>query len=1014
MAINQQCLQSEWRSSWRSAREDESVNGENEWIDQEKQEEEYEQEIDTEMQVEWERKKAEDGEGCSIAFSANSNHVDVMCANDNSNNVDVCRDPLPVANSDAFARYGSGKVDESQDDEEEESTLSFHDTSGKSEGLMSACKINGKAYDVDEELSVRFPATSADGLKAAIKNDDGDEILPATSATSDDLVCKYVDINSNEEHTRSVPTTSGSGDHLLAVCSHKSKGPVKEFDKFENDEDDRFASASTSTCETGRSEKNVTSQDEEQQTKQNQASDDNEYGGLYSFEDFDDEDVDVYPKKLYSDPAFASVVFQTLENMMLNLVLTDLTLCTENGHQFQVHSIVLSAVSLYVQAKLRLKPRQERNTVLCLGPEVQSSGLAAVVEFAYTGKISNLNKDNFESVYSAAISLEALDVLELCREEKRIEDDKTGGKNEERKRFSAEEHLNVCLGHIGQLWAQRLGCDVELEAEGRVFHAHRVILAASSDYFRGMFTSGMKESRQELVSLLLIRACKFEVLLHYCYSGALALGWGCVFDLACTSLQLQFQTAFSLCTKFLHQETDAHNCLDVVSFAEAYGMPELHAFANDFVLRHFQDVSITPKFQDLPVEKLKKYLQSDSLCVPSELSVFKAVLAWIEAFPRQRVKLAKELMGTIQFHLMTYKEFKEVKYITSWPRIGAKHLYNSLLEEFCFGSPAAQSNFRAYMPKHSLVLVGGERITDNLDKRLPCREMWFSNSLQNHVGLVKKVEWRTLGTLPDKPRFNHGVCAVMGKLYIVGGRYYYGKDDTMKCTYRYDPMQNTWQRLADMNEKRGNFALVVLNDQIYAIGGERDSEVNMESVEVYCPNKNSWRFVHPLEQTLCCHASTVWNGKIFISGGLDSQYHCLSSMILYSPESRSSYLAEMSKDRALHCMETLGDRLYVAGGVSSNAQGSLEDQLACEVYDPVANSWSAIMSFSVPHVGSASAVLEGKIYVIGGYSHKDYSDTRSVHRYDPTTECWENLSQTPGPNTCVAACVLPIPAHLRK
>lgn len=46
-----------------------------------------------------------------------------------------------------------------------------------------------------------------------------------------------------------------------------------------------------------------------------------------------------------------------------------------------------------------------------------------------------------------------------------------------------------------------------------------------------------------------------------------------------------------------------------------------------------------------------------------------------------------------------------------------------------------------------------------------------------------------------------------------------------------------------MNEKRGSFALVVLNDQIYAIGGERDSEVNMESVEVYCPNKNSWRLV---------------------------------------------------------------------------------------------------------------------------------------------------------------------------
>lgn len=313
--------------------------------------------------------------------------------------------------------------------------------------------------------------------------------------------------------------------------------------------------------------------------------------------------------------------------------------------------------------------------------------------------------------------------------------------------------------------------------------AHRVLLVANSDYFRGMFTTGMKESRQELVSLLLVRAAKFEALLHYSYSGVLALGWGCVFDLTCTSLQLQFQTAFSLCLNFLQQEIDAYSCLDVVSFAEAYEMADLLTHANDFVLRHFQDVSITPKFHDLPVEKLKKYLQSSSLCVQSELPVFKAIMSWIEAFPRQRVRVARELMRTVRFPLMTFIEFNEVKSITSWRVIGAKKLYKSVLDEFFNSSLDVQSNFRVYMPKDTLVLVGGERITDNFEKRRPCREIWFSNSLQNHIGLVKKVEWRMLGTLPEKPRFSHGVGVMRGKLYVVGGRHYYGKADTMKCTY---------------------------------------------------------------------------------------------------------------------------------------------------------------------------------------------------------------------------------------
>ncbi|VDO92523.1 unnamed protein product [Schistosoma mattheei] len=34
-------------------------------------------------------------------------------------------------------------------------------------------------------------------------------------------------------------------------------------------------------------------------------------------------------------------------------------------------------------------------------------------------------------------------------------------------------------------------CDVVIKAEGREFLAHRVVLAASSDYFDAMFSSGV-------------------------------------------------------------------------------------------------------------------------------------------------------------------------------------------------------------------------------------------------------------------------------------------------------------------------------------------------------------------------------------------------------------------------------------------------------------------------------------------------------------------------------------------
>ena len=115
---------------------------------------------------------------------------------------------------------------------------------------------------------------------------------------------------------------------------------------------------------------------------------------------------------------------------------------------------------------------------------------------------------------------------------------------------------------------------------------------------------------------------ELEAFLLCSYSGSLVLSWGWVFDLVCAALQFQIQPALSLCVDFLHQEIDADSCLDVASFAKAYKMGELLHFADDFVLRHFQDVSTTPKFHDLPRGKLLKFLQSNTLRVPSEQGRF--------------------------------------------------------------------------------------------------------------------------------------------------------------------------------------------------------------------------------------------------------------------------------------------------------------------------------------------------------------------------------------------------------
>ncbi|XP_056156064.1 kelch-like protein 33 [Lampris incognitus] len=723
-------------------------------------------------------------------------------------------------------------------------------------------------------------------------------------------------------------------------------------------------------------------------------------------------------------------IFKALKEFQDLSVLTDLTLNTEQGKSFHVHSPVLAGVSSLIWEKMKDKDKEkERNGggkynhmdakaqgwSVCLGPEISPLGLQAVLEFAYTGAIATLNRDTVTEIQAAACTLGAPRALDLCaKEEERM---KEGGnhKNKERK-ISTVEQMKISLESLRRLWTETVGCDVILDVDGASFCVHKVILAASSDYFRGMFTCGMRESHQPRVTLPFLLASELEALIGCSYSGTLHLSWDCVFEITCTALQLQFQPALSLCLDFMQRKMEASSCLDVASFAEAYGLPELLEEADDFVLRNFREVSTTAKFPDLPAEKLLGYLRCDGLCVPSELAVFRAVVSWVETDREERISLAGLLMTGVRFPLMTFREFREVRAINLRMECSGNkevELYGSALKEFGFSSPKTEDQCRVRRPKHALVLVGGDQLNPDVGPRVPSRELWFANSLRSGTGLIKVMEWRRLGEMPDKPRFRHAVGVLGGRLYVVGGCDFYSKKDTMKCAYRYDPMQDSWKRLADMQEFRSNFPLVVQEERLYAVGGDKELNTNVDSVEVYNSDSDCWSFAKPLDQALSGQAITVVDDGIFVSGGFNCKYECLVSMFVYHPETGTTYLADMCQDRAQHCMEALRGRLYVAGGVC-NLRKFYTDQLACEVYDPVVDSWSAFTSLPIAHVGAASAVLEEKIYVLGGYCQEDYSESGLIHRYDPSTGRWENMGRMPGAITDIRACLLSLPQHLRQ
>lgn len=63
--------------------------------------------------------------------------------------------------------------------------------------------------------------------------------------------------------------------------------------------------------------------------------------------------------------------------------------------------------------------------------------------------------------------------------------------------------------------------DIELEADGKVFKAHRAILASRSPVFKSMFSSSLREGREKRLIIRDMSPPSLQAFLHLLYSGEL-------------------------------------------------------------------------------------------------------------------------------------------------------------------------------------------------------------------------------------------------------------------------------------------------------------------------------------------------------------------------------------------------------------------------------------------------------------------------------------------------------------
>ena len=480
-------------------------------------------------------------------------------------------------------------------------------------------------------------------------------------------------------------------------------------------------------------------------------------------------------------------------------------------------------------------------------------------------------------------------------------------------------------------------CDVILEVEGRQLATHRCVLAANSPFFYTMFSSGMKESNQTLLSLKSVSFQSMSLILNYFYTREIVINDENVNDLLNDSSFLLVTPVKNACIEVLSRRLGSENCFSIMQIAEQFGADELAKRAKDFIKLNFSIVVSNEEFVSISQEELVHFISSDDIQVEKEEEVYQCVLKWVK-HEASRVAVLPELLkhlrqgslpkGFLESELTKEpqlvvasslavphskkakktkgtnrsKKSKSAKSAKGQQLRPSTEIHDIMVgigtgdcrKTFCYDLNNKQvmalgdlSLFQ-FGPQVAVVgrtvyLVGGQKLTNQSVKKVNAACFEDAKKLKSSAAVKMAPEWKEKAPC-EEARSKASLVALDGLLYYIGGwNLPSGCTNTVEC---YNPEMNEWNSCAGLNTSRCKSGCVATEKHIFIIGGgttlgqQRDSM--LPSVEKFNPGGNSWSYVSPLNEARSEPGCVYWSGKIYAIGGIDNTGFQTSSCEVYS------------------------------------------------------------------------------------------------------------------------------------
>ena len=415
------------------------------------------------------------------------------------------------------------------------------------------------------------------------------------------------------------------------------------------------------------------------------------------------------------------------------------------------------------------------------------------------------------------------------------------------------------LENIHQEMVSGILTDVTVTCKDGTTTASRLVLAAMSPYFQGMFSSDMAEARSGILELPSVSLSVFQDILKSCLCGGNPLNEDNWMEFLDVAEMMQLPHIKQLCIVYLdkHLCLTLDNCLQWWRSLTIYSLLDIAKRAFCFLTDNMTDFLQTENLVQVTKVELLEILTSDKLTC-NETDIMKAVLKWIgHNNPNQ--KDVQTIFEQVRMDLVD-RHFLVNEIVFSHVVLNnesVKKLVQNVLSAHL--SPARTT--RRSTPKRSDVYILHHNGTSLLS-------LFTSDD-----------KWEDVTPAPLDPGSLYSAARLDDKIYITGG---YNKT---KSTLLYDVSSKTWSVGPDLQRDHRFHCSATVNSKVYVMGG-----YNSSTVEEMSDSAAQWQVVGDLRQKsyyTCCVTVgdniLVMGGKVDNSGVNTIQYfnartHCVTTL----------------------------------------------------------------------------------------------------------------------------------------